>query len=466
MAFYQRNNYGFNRNAAAKENTVEQCTPLNSPSTDTVTQLEFSREGEPLLAASSWDQTIRIWKFDDWSYQNPPTYLTGFKENSNNAILRFCFSEDCTKIYYGTTAGEIKEYFFSNKQGTGFASTLKTTNTFGNSTTAKGNFTSQSKTSFAQNTQKSTFNNSFGKNSTGFASKTYTPTKIPLNIPNYSTSTQVTSIPPSEYLVSGLKWYSGKNKIVVALTTNSTAERDYPHSFLGYVDPSNPEDCAFQEIQYHKIINIDLNDDIAWIILISSQDGTPYVVSADLTKLKPPFGTAAQYNQNTAIMPFPSEIQSMPTSIAAYPSGQTGYITATIQGFIEIKSGISPDRKRAELNFYEGVFRNESSEKSCETYSANCVAVCPFDKKIALVCSRAEVVLFNLETGLYRKFTPSATKVTIKDPITACAFSPSGEVYALAYGYDWSKGAEELKKGNPKTLITVGSTPETPKPQE
>lgn len=507
-------NYAFRRNENQQQNNIEQCSFLPNSSLDTITQLEFSREGDPILVASSWDFTLRTWKFDDWSFQNPQ-YCGEFKEPSNNAILRFCFNEDCSRIFYGTTAGQIKEYILNFKQGAGKTITAGKANAFnagktvgfgggsnafgggynkanafggggssfgGGGSSFGGGVGSFTGSTFGANAgqgnkgigigggylktgQNTQMKYQFGKGAKGgVAAANSGPRKIDLLVPNLAnTSTTADNkpipIPPNEYIVSGLKWNT-TYKIVVALTTNGTSQRPYPHSWVGFVDPYVEGICNIREIPNAKIINIDIGDDKVWLIAISSQDGSPFVVHFDLGDL-----TNRMISSNP-FKPFPTNIKSMPTSIAAYPSGQTGYMVSTIQGFVEINVELNSE----EMNgIYDGIFRNETSPTSLEVYSSNCVAICPFDKKIAMACSRTEVALFNLEKletipaqDYYRIFIPSAgAKNTLNNPITACAFSPSGEVYALAYGYDWSKGAEEMKRAA-KPVILIGRTPEQP----
>ena len=490
---YGKNNYGWNTNKVTQPSNSVNCKKLSHSSNDTITQLEFSRKGEPLLAASSWDFTIRVWKFDYWDYQNP-SFLNGYTETSNNAILRFCFDENCSKIYFGTSAGQLKIFDFYQNQGTGFGTSTGTsfgtgtgfgtstgfkTNTgfgtgtgFGTSTgfgtgtgfgTSTGFGTGFKTTGFGTGTTTGTNTTTgFGKTGTGFGTGfgTFGSTNnnvIQLMVPNVPKNAYV-PLPPSQYIFSGLKWNS-KHKLIVALPTHKTEDRDYPHSWIGCVDPDNKNNNSNNSFLYElgkiKIINIDTRDDIAWFIYINAENGTPGIAAVDLNTL--------QANRSLPdIKPVMTQIRSMPTAIAALPHGILGYFVTTIQGFVEfnILNGQS-----AEHCFYDGIYREEGGPNKCQTFAANCVAVSQEDRKIAIVCSRNELTVFTLEMPpRYRTIIPVYDTKYSKEnsTITACALSPNGDTFAVAYGYDWSKGSEEMKRSKPTPFICVGSTPEGP----
>ena len=82
---------------------------------DSITDLEFcfhNNNNQMLLAASSWDGFLRIWKVNQPISAN---LLLTHKEEKN-AILRISFLPDQSFIFYGTTSGEVKSFNISEKK--------------------------------------------------------------------------------------------------------------------------------------------------------------------------------------------------------------------------------------------------------------------------------------------------------------------------------------------------------------
>ncbi|OHS95702.1 hypothetical protein TRFO_10338 [Tritrichomonas foetus] len=453
FGYNKSSNYSFGKTQTSYNSTANQIrgTNIPGPNADTITQLEFSRFGDPLLVSSGWDSTMRVWEFTDWNYQQAESKIW-CKEPQNDAILRFAFSSDCDQIYYGTTAGEVKVLNLTantTMPATGFSTnTAFQQNKFTPGTTAKSPFGGAATgTNF-----NSAFNKPAAQTGTGFSGfSQFSYQQAAPSGPNAPTPTTKLNFNNNihDYYVSGLKW-SDNYKLVISLTTEKTKEKPYAHSMICTLDPAAQNSLNYVELTGTKIINMDCVNDIVWFIAIV--DRTPKV------------GYLVLGGGNRTPKEVNSQLQSMPTSIAALPSGQYGWVCSTVQGFVEIceTDEITPSMVNQPIvrnTMYEGIFREEAPQK-CIVYPATCVAVCPMDKKMAMACGKNEMAFFDLETGHYITRIPASKT---NETITACAFSPSGEVFACAQGYDWSQGAEYMSKHTPKPSIFVGAVPDVPK---
>ena len=80
---------------------------------DTISDLCFG-ESQRYLAATSWDGFIGVWEFND-DYSRCDALRNYSEPKAPNAkqrhgILRCCFNDDCSQVFYGTTAGLVYNY--------------------------------------------------------------------------------------------------------------------------------------------------------------------------------------------------------------------------------------------------------------------------------------------------------------------------------------------------------------------
>ena len=428
-----------------------------APNEDTVSQLEFSKFGDPLLVSSGWDSTLRVWEFTDWAYQRANFKLWCVEAN-HDAILRFTFNSDYDTIYYGTSGGELKCLDLSGPPSSGFGG-VTSGSAFGASVFAPKTNAAATNT-FVGNQGAS--NTGIGKGTGLFGSQTsgtggFGGFQSGFSLGNTggtngTTQSKALAFPvKDDYMVSGLKW-SDNHKLVVTMTSNKSAQFQFEHSIICTVDPADSMHPQVTPIE-GKIVKMDCVDDIVWVAMI--KDGNFYICYMNLNA------------PTRELKPLGSHIQSLPTDIAGLTNGICGMICSTIQGFVELyetseQSLFSGSLYQAQTNvkhLYEPVFREESPNRMI-VYPSNSVAVCQMDKKMAMASGRNEIAFFDLETGNYITKTPQTKN---NDPITACAFSPSGDVFACAQGYDWHEGAEYMNKHKPHSTIFVGKVPDVPK---
>lgn len=464
--------YTYSRyNTSTTANTLN-CIALPNPNTDTVSRIEFSSQGDPMIAASGWDQTIRLWKFDDWDYKSA-TFSTSTSDPSHNAIIRFCFNSDCTHIYFGTTGGDLYDWDLDKALQ---ASSTTATSAFGGgkfsfkpSTTttttagAKGGFP-QASGGFGSTKQNmplsfSNLGNTTKTSTTGYSfgsTANQNPQKINLLI-------QDTNTPMfADCLITGLKFNDDLQLVICAYSTDGTETNNFPHSGIFLLSPAENK-IVRQSSIFANIKIIDMDSVGNEIYLACLSDGKSFV--ARIKDLASALNTGAFAPEPIPQNDTYSSINSMITSIASIPQGyvEGGYFASTIQGFVEMLE-YQENNQVQKLNC--GIFREEANNKF-ETYPANCVAVCHEEKRAAIACGRNQMALFNTENGLYKIYTPTSTKEKglLKGSITACAVSRSGDAYAVAFGYDWSEGADGMtryvkERGTPQIL--VGQLPDPP----
>lgn len=80
-----------------------QQVKLENPPNDTVSDLAFSKQH--YIAASSWDNSLRLWLMEDVTRSK---FLTAITDQTRDAILRCDFNTDSTSVFYGTARGEAK----------------------------------------------------------------------------------------------------------------------------------------------------------------------------------------------------------------------------------------------------------------------------------------------------------------------------------------------------------------------
>lgn len=261
-------------------------------------------------------------------------------------------------------------------------------------------------------------------------------------------------------LITGLKWHSRLNSLVVA-TSVIDPEKGVSHALIFYFDPTQTnltmDILKNQLILYQpnlKIINIDLYDDFLCVCGIQSNPNSisqtlPFLATYNLST-SPPQANVIPININDN-----SHIGQQMTSIAAT---KKGFIVANTLGDIEIQD----TNQTGNVDYYIfNLFRNEKPQ-NCALYPANCVAY-NSSKDLAIICS-----------GINSSISPNSSQIAYistingyqvikpaqgNSPITACAFSNDDDFFVIATGNDWSKGVPKQNQTN-QISIYLQKTPE------
>lgn len=131
-----------------------------------------------------------------------------------------------------------------------------------------------------------------------------------------------------------------------------------------------------------------------------------------------------------------TQLEHQITSIAVGPD--MCYVCGSVSGKIEIISTNG-----------QSVVSCHRNETNPTLYSSNSVAIIP-NKPVAISAGGDGTIVFlNCERGMKGREL-KINNLTI--PLTCVAVSTGGEVAAIAQGYDWSRGAELIKKEGPPPI--------------
>ncbi|KAH0786990.1 WD40-repeat-containing domain protein [Histomonas meleagridis] len=292
---------------------------------DTVSDLSFCERSPHLLAATSWDNSIRVWEVQPNGTQSKNVLV--IQEQSKDATLRCSFSRS-SDLYYGMAHGDIKMVKAGETTGT--------------------------------------------------------------------------LIGHHVGVVTGLRFNDNKNIVVSGST-------DYK---LCFWDPKSPNKATNTIDLPEKCVSLDTKGDFIAVAMLD-QVGWIDVKNPTLQKKKSKLTTAL-------------------TSIGV---AGNGYLAGTVDGCVEHHNGTTYN-----------VLNCHRKEQAKEVYPSNCIAI-SHEKKGGLSAGGDGCLqFFNLQTSAVKTVEQSIVPGQMK-PITAAAFAYSNSVYAVAIGYDWSKGADEYQKG-------------------
>jgi len=216
--------------------------------------------------------------------------------------------------------------------------------------------------------------------------------------------------------IVGMKYLNDRNQIIVGTMSGS----------IGVFDvQANGALVSVHDIKDTCVVNFDLGKNSVYCALSGRKICQIDLRSSEIRPAEGRAGTLKVNQMNTSI-------PSMITSIAAAPD-DTGYIAGCITGHVEWSF---PPHSRI-----EPCHRNDNSKT---LYSSNCVAISS-ERPIGMsVGGDGQLAIFSFSSGKKNRETKISSSSS--HPLTNCAFAPKGDIYAVAQGEDWSRGAESHKR--------------------
>lgn len=139
-----------------------------------------------------------------------------------------------------------------------------------------------------------------------------------------------------------------------------------------------------------------------------------------------------------------SSLKAQTRCVANFPD-QTGLVLGSVEGRCGVIHTFPQDPR--------GNFQFKAHRSDNKTFFVNDIAFHPTGK-VATVGSDGVCVYWDKDN---KKSTKRWDRLS--SPITACAFSPGGELFAYATGYDWSMGKDGYPGNVPCPIIVRGVDP-------
>ena len=364
-------------NTTQKVNGIE----LRNVPTDTVSCLEFEERDRPLLAAGSWDGTVRIWEFDT-AYRISKEYDMWSGEAQNRqAILKLAFSEG--PLYFVTTDGRVWSWDITKK-----------------------------------------------------------------------------GVPASQILqvlghVTGLKYLTG-----IHSSYGDGQNGSRPGLLYCTANAFGPSAVAIIDIGAKNILPI--CEVPCKFVDMTVSGGYAYfaTVGGPVFRLDLANGSKTLQECNVSIQ----EPIGAVTCMTALAGSRPGFMVGSIFGdVIMARAPVSGTMTGA--SSFELLLNDRVAQMDTQTVTAcwaiNCVARSSHAPIVIAGATKpysgnGKIWLWDLD-----KEVASEDDIGVSFPVTACAVSPYGNVYAFAIGYDWQFGVENPARYNPKIMIREVHFPES-----
>ena len=357
-------------------------TQISGVPTDSVSCMEFEERDRPLLAAGSWDGTIRIWEFDS-AYRTPRAYLTWLGDEQNKqAILRLTFSDG--PLYFVTTDGRVWSLDIASPSG------------------------------------------------------------------------QVLGIVVGLGHVTGLKYIRDIHR---NFDKERPADKTTPHpgllfctanafgpSRIGIIDIGQKK-VVWAPEQPAKFVDLGLAGDHAYFATV----GGP-IVRLDLAN-------GGQTLEECKV-PISDPIGTV-TCLTSLPGPDSGFMVGTLFGDVIMARVPATQTTAMGGQFFELLEKVRVAQLDTQNWTVcwavNCVA--RSSSAPVVIAGAGQPYQGNGRIWLWDLHREVKTEIDIgcSAPVTACAVSPYGNVYAFATGYDWQFGVEktEVPRYNPGVKIVV-----------